>query len=121
MNATYSTEQVLPIVNSFNEWDPLEEVIVGVIDGAAVPAWHITLEATMPSQYNHLFQKYAGQPFPKERVEAARQELETFVHILEAEGVTVRRPEVVDFTRPFSGPRQITCARWSGNASMKRS
>ena len=27
-------------VGSYNEWDPLEEVIVGVVDGAAVPPWH---------------------------------------------------------------------------------
>jgi len=31
----------LPVVNSYNEWDTLEEVVVGVIDGATVPSWHI--------------------------------------------------------------------------------
>ncbi len=33
-------------VGSYNEWDPLEEVIVGVIDGAAVPPWHPAMEGT---------------------------------------------------------------------------
>jgi amino acid adenylation domain-containing protein len=27
-------------VCSYNEWDPLEEVIVGIVDGAMVPSWH---------------------------------------------------------------------------------
>ena len=30
-------------VNSHNEWDPLEEAIVGVVDGATFPPYHITL------------------------------------------------------------------------------
>ncbi len=104
MKQTHLRIQEFPIVNSFNEWDPLEEVIVGVIDGAAVPSWHITLEATMPAQQFPFFQTHGGQPFPKEQVAAARQELEAFAHILEAEGVTVRRPDVIDFTRPYATP-----------------
>ncbi len=27
-------------VNSHNEWDPLEEVIVGTLDGAMFPEWN---------------------------------------------------------------------------------
>ena len=36
-------------VSSHNEWDPLEEVIVGIVDGATVPGWDDMLEVTMPS------------------------------------------------------------------------
>src|SRR2546421_196508 len=35
-------------VCSYNEWDPLEEVIVGVMDGASVPAWDTAGPAPMP-------------------------------------------------------------------------
>jgi hypothetical protein len=35
-------------VNSYTEWDPLEEVIVGIVDGATVPPWHFSLEAVLP-------------------------------------------------------------------------
>lgn len=91
-----------PVVQSFNEWDPLEEVIVGVVDGAAVPQWHVALEATMPANQKEFYLKHGGKPFPKERIEAANKDLEEFVHILEAEGVTVRRPEAIDHTRPFA-------------------
>ncbi|WP_280524510.1 hypothetical protein [Xenorhabdus cabanillasii] len=30
-------------VSSFAEWDPLEEVIVGIVNGARFPSWHMAL------------------------------------------------------------------------------
>ena len=87
--------QVSP-VSTHNEWDPLEEVIVGVIDGAAVPPWHVSLEATMPPEAFDFYRRNGGGAFPADQVDAAREELEGFVAILEGEGVTVRRPEAVD-------------------------
>jgi hypothetical protein len=91
-------------VCAYNEWDPLEEVVVGVVDGAAVPSWHPALAATMPEDQRSLFERHGGRPFPPERVAAARRELEEFVHVLEAEGVTVQRPEPLDFARPYATP-----------------
>ena len=35
-------------VRSFNEWDPLEEVIVGTLDGAVMPPSHIAVTQTIP-------------------------------------------------------------------------
>ena len=32
-------DSVNPVVNAHNEWDPLEEVIVGIVDGAMIPPW----------------------------------------------------------------------------------
>ena len=49
--STQLTEPTTPVVNSFHEWDPLEEVIVGRLGGAAIPPWHITVKATMPQRY----------------------------------------------------------------------
>lgn len=92
------------IVNSFNEWDLLEEVIVGVIDGATIPEWHVTLEATMPQEYQNLFRQNGGKLFPKSQIVAAKQELDDFCHILESEGVTVRRPNSTYFDKPYSSP-----------------
>lgn len=88
-------------VGSYNEWDPLEEVIVGVIDGAAVPPWHPAIEATVPPEAWEFYRRNGGGAFPAEQVEAAREELDGFVRILEAEGVTVRRPDPVDQSRSF--------------------
>lgn len=105
-NLPFNSEPVAAkaVVNSHNEWDLLEEVVVGVIDGATVPSWHIALDATMPSQQRDFFQRHAGQSFPKERIDAARRDLDECVHILEQEGVKVRRPDAVDFRKPFSTP-----------------
>lgn len=91
-------------VRSFNEWDPLEEVIVGVIDGAMVPTWDSSLDATMPAASRDFFLAHAGRPFPSELVDPARRELDAFARRLEREGVRVRRPEVVDHARPFETP-----------------
>ena len=93
---------ILPTVNSFNEWDPLEEVIVGIIDGATIPQWHVTLEATMPSKYWHLFQQKGGKLFSEDKITAAKRDLEEFCHLLKSEGITVRRPDLIHFNKPYS-------------------
>jgi glycine amidinotransferase len=97
-----STQGSTNTINCFNEWDPLEEVIVGVVDGAAVPEWHAALKATMPTEHEAFFRENAGRPFPQEMIDAARRDLDGFVAILEREGVRVRRPEKIDHARPFS-------------------
>jgi glycine amidinotransferase len=100
------------IVNCHNEWDPLEEVIVGTVDGAMVPAWHVAIEATMPEDQFQFFRASGGKPFPAEWIDEARQELEQLVGILEREGIRVRRPDPFDFGRPFSTPD------WSSPAGL---
>jgi glycine amidinotransferase len=95
---------VEPVVCAYNEWDPLEEVIVGTVAGACIPCWDVALEATMPEKWWDLYRAQGGSPFPAEQVAAAEQDLTELVHILEGEGVTVRRPDPVDFARPYSTP-----------------
>jgi glycine amidinotransferase len=95
-------KNVLPIVNAYNEWDQLEEVIVGVIEGASAPAWHVSLQATMPEKQWKFYRKYGGKPFPQDQIEAAKKDLDEFVHILQSEGVIVRRPDVINHNIPYS-------------------
>lgn len=35
-------------VNSHNEWDPLEEIIVGRLDGATIPSSHPAVACNVP-------------------------------------------------------------------------
>ena len=98
-----STESTCP-VSSYTEWDPLEEVIVGIVDGASFPPWHIAMDAVLRDNQRELFRKNAGKPFPSELIAAAKKELEEFVHILEGEGVKVRRPEARDQLQSFGAP-----------------
>lgn len=106
MTASYAPSLQVSVspVSSYNEWDQLEEVIVGVVDGARFPPSHIAVEAPLPHAHRKTFRENAGKPFPAEQIALARQELEEFVHILEAEGVKVRRPTPIDQTREYGAP-----------------
>ncbi len=94
-------------VNSHNEWDPLEEVIIGSLDGAMFPAWNVINEATVPSSEWAAIEKKvggAGVPYAPELVEAARKELTEFIHILEAEGVNIRHIQPANYGASFGTP-----------------
>lgn len=94
------------VVNSFNEWDPLEEVIVGDVFGSKIPEWHVAGKAVWPEKYWDMYKNKAGQSFPLELMIKAQQELDYLALVLEGEGVKVRRPDVhtMDFTKPMSTP-----------------
>jgi glycine amidinotransferase len=92
-------------VSSDNEWDPLEEVIVGVVDGAGVPIWDSLIEAVVPRGQEEFFQRYGGTPWPSEEIAAAAKELENFVSVLTSEGITVKRPSRASFVQSFSTPQ----------------
>lgn len=94
----------MKVVWSHTEWDPLEEVIVGHVRGAAVPPWHISLAATVPTDSWPLLEELGGTPAPEEFVEPAHRQLEGLVEVFESFGVTVRRPDPIPQTEPFSTP-----------------
>jgi glycine amidinotransferase len=92
-------------VNSHNEWDPLEEVIVGRPEGATVPGYHAAISFSLPSWAAGVYRILGGRRYPGFLVRRARKAVDEFIHILEAEGVTVRRPDVTDFSRRYRTPR----------------
>jgi glycine amidinotransferase len=92
------------VVNSWNEWDPLEEVVVGRLEGAAAPPGHVTMVGNLPRRAARLYPLLAGRRYPRLLVRPAQKELEGFVRLLESEGVTVRRPDIVDFSIPYASP-----------------
>ncbi|NIP87120.1 MAG: amidinotransferase, partial [Planctomycetales bacterium] len=94
----------MPVVWSHNEWDPLEEVIVGRVEGGAVPPWHPTLESCAPELSWELLRALSGQPAPSVMVQAAQQQLNDFIAILEGEGIVVRRPDPLPQTSSYSTP-----------------
>ena len=91
-------------VRSHNEWAPLEEVIVGVMDGAAVPEWDVAVASTMPGRSEELFRRRRGNAFPEEHARLADQELGHFAAVLAGLGVRVVRPAPVNHRRPFATP-----------------
>jgi len=88
-------------VNSYNEWDPLEEVIVGRLEGATIPSAHVTVTFNLPPLAAKLYRFAAGFRYPKWMVRLAQRELDDFIRILQGEGVKVRRPDVIDFRRRY--------------------
>lgn len=92
---------------SQTEWDLLEEVIVGRVEGAMFPSWDKILKNTIPkkaladykSQFSH-----QGMLISDYIVEKANIALENFITLLKSEGVKVRRPNIFDFNKPFSTP-----------------
>lgn len=89
---------------SCNEWDPLEEVIVGTVENATVPVWDPALEATTPDHAKWFFEKYGGRKFPSSMIEKATEELEGLARVLKELGVQVRRPDALEFTKTSQTP-----------------
>jgi len=104
VNAAVETPAVAGPVRSWNEWDPLEEVIVGRLEGATVPTRHVTFEGNLPPVPARLYRPLAGRHYPRIVVQRAQRELDGFIRLLESEGIVVRRPDVVDFAVPCSTP-----------------
>ncbi|OEJ62806.1 amidinotransferase [Streptomyces agglomeratus] len=91
-------------VNSHNEWDPLEEIVVGRLDGATIPSSHPVVACNIPQWAARLQGLAAGFKYPRALIEPAQQELDHFITLLESLGVTVRRPEPVDHRQRFGTP-----------------
>jgi len=95
-------------VNSYNEWDPLEEIIVGNLDGAADLPWDTALQAVTPIEDIESSRQYSlaagGKPRPDHWRQAAQKELDEFIQILKSEGVTVRRPNPLNHAVKHSTP-----------------
>jgi glycine amidinotransferase len=90
-----------PVVQSFNEWDTLEEVIVGTVLGATYPeCGPILAAAGEPDWLWH----YQGALVEDELVQAANTQLDMLVRALQAEGVKVRRPGPMPHNVGFSTP-----------------
>ncbi|CAD5123702.1 DgyrCDS12022 [Dimorphilus gyrociliatus] len=89
---------------AWNEWDPLEEVIVGRVEGATVPPLTIEVKANTNEKHWNFFNQNGGSHFPAEHMEKARKEIENMCDILRKEGVVVRRPDPIDFVEKFQTP-----------------
>ena len=52
-------------VNSHNEWDCLEEVIVGRPENACVPPFTVEVKANTYEKYWDFYEQHGGKSFPK--------------------------------------------------------
>jgi N-dimethylarginine dimethylaminohydrolase len=85
---------------SCNEWDPLEEVIVGNPLRARYPTPDRSTQlAEFPDRP---LEEIPSGPFPQKVIEETEEDLDAFVDVLESLGVTVRRPETWPHEARFS-------------------
>jgi len=90
----------MSVVWSCNEWDPLEEVIVGNPLRARFPtADRSTQLAEFPGRP---LEEIPQGPFPERIIEETEEDLNTFAAVLENLGITVRRPETWPHEAKFS-------------------
>src|SRR6195952_5800714 len=91
-------------ISSHNEWDPLEEIIVGRLEGSVIPSRHPVVTCNIPGMAALGQQIVAGMRYPQLMLEPAQQELDGFIKLLQSLGITVTRPDVADHKKKFSTP-----------------
>jgi glycine amidinotransferase len=89
------------IVNSWNEWDPLKHVIVGVATGTMVQAPEPAIQRDWP-EYGFPLGTYGS--LPKEMEDKANEQLDDFAAMLEKRGIRVDRPTPLDFGQKAQTP-----------------
>jgi len=89
------------VVNSWNEWDPLKHVIVGVADGCCIPPPEPAVSCKV-AEDSDMRGKWG--PRPQETVEKANEQLDNFANILEDRGIRVDRPTPINWNQPIATP-----------------
>ena len=92
-------------VNAHNEWDPLEEVVVGIIDNARFPRKDHVLKTDIALETNQSIHDDIEIPdIPDFVIEETREDLDIFAGEMEKMGITVHRPGVIDTQRKVASP-----------------
>lgn len=83
------------LVQSYDEWSPLEEIIVGRVEGARIPIRDrpfLQLEAIANTELS----TKKGSSFPLQVIEETKEDLAILVQTLEKLNITVHRPSTID-------------------------
>ena len=82
------------IVNSHNEWDPLEEVIIGAGIPSELPAIDFTFKLFFHDNIYGDMPKVAERYISKRHVEEHNEDIESFASLCQSLGVLVQRPKI---------------------------
>ncbi|WP_145568000.1 inosamine-phosphate amidinotransferase 1 [Yersinia mollaretii] len=93
----------MSLVSVYNEWDPLEEVIVGTTVNAQLPMPDISVHAIDFPGLKSISDIPFG-PFDKRIINETEEDLDIFVKTLESLSVVVRRPAVTEHKKTFKTP-----------------
>lgn len=93
------------VINSHNEWDPLQEVIVGIADNAKYPVNDLGMNANIAWDAKTLPSTRVAIPdISKSMIEETNAELEIMVTELTRLGISVKRPDPIDTRIPVKTP-----------------
>ena len=88
------------VVNSWNEWDPLKEIIVGDVDYSCAPE----LEVPVFVKTKFMSSPFTPGPHSIEDINKANEAVDRFIAVLHESGVKVRRPDKTRFDTSVSTP-----------------
>jgi N-dimethylarginine dimethylaminohydrolase len=100
------------LVSAYNEWDPLEEVIVGRAANAQIARQDRSLFAIEYRSFGCVENMPSGR-YPDHAIAETEEQLEALVEVFEKAGVTVRRPDVFDHSREFATPHWKTDGQYN--------
>lgn len=93
----------MSLVSAYNEWDPLEEVIVGRAENAQIAKADYGLFAVEYRDCGSPDKIPSGR-YPDRVIEETKEDLDKLVKFFEDSGVVVRRPDIFDHSKVFSTP-----------------
>ena len=92
----------MSLVNVHNEWDPLEEIIIGTAVNAQVPVKDKGLFAIEYRKYYNNMDEIPSGKYSQKIIEETEEDLQELVSVFKKLGVIVRRPQITDHTCRFS-------------------
>ena len=81
----------MSLIWSCNEWDPLEEVVVGNPLGARFP--HADASTRLAEYPDRDIEDIPQGPFPDRIIEETEEDLQRFIEVMEHRGITTKRPD----------------------------
>lgn len=87
------------IIDVENEWDTLEEIIVGIVQGAQTP---VVDKGLMVIQSD--MEKIVSGPYSDRVIKETEEDLEKLVELFQGMNIKVRRPKNIDHSKIYSSP-----------------
>lgn len=90
-------------INSHNDWDPLEEIIVGHAHNCRVT---LDISSHSFSYANHVWEdiQHMEGRYPQWVIDEANEDADDLAAVLTGMGIKVHRPKVVDWDQTFATP-----------------
>ena len=96
------------IVSSHNDWDPLEEIFVGIATNARIPPIDRSTHSFCFTTEKYENVKDLEGPMAQKIIDESNEDLDKLAGTLQGLGVKVRRPTAQDQSKTFSTPDWTT-------------